>query len=177
MAAVGEETVLPLCSNTGPDVRMGQSLAVLAMVGLTSNGDPEEECDEDWSLDPWLYEVRRTRGEGQCSRCKCGGCGSHVGHLLDLPAAWASSVLLTIACGLLWVPGQHMDDSDEFTSELSMNGEPVPVTTFLDPAFEWPREGTMTIVYTYFSDRDPMSATNYAAIIQEARFKNMSAFL
>lgn len=119
VAAVGEDTVLPLCSNTGPDVRLSQSLAVLAMVGLTSNGDPEEEYDEDWSLDPWLYE--------------------------------------------------HMDDSDEFTSELSIDGEPIPVTTFLDPSFEWPREGTMSIVYTYFSDREPMSASNYAAIIQELK--------
>jgi hypothetical protein len=64
---------------------------------------------------------------------------------------------------------QHMDDSDEFTSELSIDGEPIPVTTFLDPSFEWPREGTMSIVYTYFSDREPMSASNYAAIIQEVR--------
>ena len=35
---------------------------LLWIAGVTGNSDPTEDIEEDWALDPWLYEV----GE-QCS--------------------------------------------------------------------------------------------------------------
>lgn len=30
---------------------------LLWLAGLPHNGDPVEDLDDDWSLDPWLYQV------------------------------------------------------------------------------------------------------------------------
>lgn len=30
---------------------------LLWIAGMSTNADPEEDMEEDWSLDPWLYEV------------------------------------------------------------------------------------------------------------------------
>jgi hypothetical protein len=62
-----------------------------------------------------------------------------------------------------------MDSYDEFISECQLNGVVVPVNTLTKPTWEWPESGTLTVIYTYFSAHEPMTASNYAAIVQEVR--------
>ncbi len=81
---------------------------------------------------------------------------------------WCGDLMVYRCCALACCGRyQGIDSSDEFITDLKVDGKSTPVAVLIDRSWKWPKSGVIQFFFTYFSEREPMPEGNYQALLQE----------